>query len=333
MRTGSLRVVLLGLLVLGSVGCGTSEVDGVVAPDRFDVSEVITGLDRPTQVVVDPEGRLLVAQLAGAEREGTGQVLRIDPADPSRREVLAGGLSVPTGIALSEGELWIMERQTLSRRPIGSSDGTVVVDDLPSNGRSNGTLTVLGDGRILFNTSGSIRGGSVVEGSGRLWTVTAGTGPVEFASGFKHAYAHTVDADGALWTTEIGDGRYDGERPPDELVAVAPGLDHGWPRCIGDNVPVVEFGGSDATCVDAPASLAVFEPGATPTSVVVAPWNQDTLLVALWNSGLVVSVDRATGEVATFLTGIAHPQHLVVDGDRVLIVDHEDGRILAVEER
>nr|MBA3984531.1 hypothetical protein [Acidimicrobiia bacterium] len=32
----------------------------------------------------------------------------------------------------------------------------------------------------------------------------------------------------------------------------------------------------------------------------------------------------------TFLTGIERPQHLLADGERLLITDFEDGRILAV---
>jgi glucose/arabinose dehydrogenase len=318
-------------------GCDAPTVDGVTVPAGFEVEELVTGLVGPTQAVVGGDGRLVVAQLAGGEREGTGQVVRLDPDDPADRDVLADGLLVPTGIAVVGDQLWIMEQRTLTRRPIGGGPVDVVAGDLPYNGRSNGTLTVLDDGRILFDTSGSIRGGEVVEGSGRLWTVTDDGPPEVLASGFKHAYAHVVDRDGVLWTTEIGDGRYDGERPPDELLAVSPGLDHGWPRCIGDNLPVAEFGGTEAGCRDVPRSHAVFEAGATPTSVAVAPWDPDTLLVALWNLGLVVTVPRAAAdgpvEAVPFIEGIDHPQHLVADGDRLLVVDHGGGRIIAVSER
>lgn len=327
-----LTVTLAITLLVGA--CGTPTVEGVSVPDGFSVSEVVTGLERPTQAIIGSDGSLFVAQLAGGERDGTGQVLRIDFDEPSDPVVVADGLLVPTGLAVVADELWIMEQRTLTRRPLAGGEVEVVADELPFNGRSNGTLTVLGDGSILFDTSGSIRGGEVVAGSGRLWTVRAPESPVEYASGLKHAYAHTVDADGVLWATEVGDGSYDGAPPADELVAVQPGLDHGWPRCVGDNRPVAEYGGSGPACRDVPGSHAVFEPGATPTSVVVAPWDPDTLLVALWNRGEVLAVPRSaassphTGEV--FLSGIEHPQHLVVDGSRLLVVDHGGGRVLAV---
>ncbi|MEX1288517.1 MAG: glucose sorbosone dehydrogenase, partial [Acidimicrobiia bacterium] len=248
-------IVLLALAaVLAGCAVAAPEAANVSVPNGFGVTEVVTGLDGPTQVVVLEDGDLVVAQLAGGERDGTGQVLRIDADDPTERTVLVDGLLVPTGVAVIGDELWVMEQRTLTRGPLAGGDRQVVAEDLPYNGRSNGTLTVLADGSVLFNTSGRERGGEVVEGSGRLWTVTADEGPVELALGFKHAYAHVVDADGTLWTTEVGDGRFDGEPPADELVAVEAGADHGWPRCVGDNRPVAEYGATDADCADVPHS-------------------------------------------------------------------------------
>ncbi|MEZ5218211.1 MAG: hypothetical protein R2715_16895 [Ilumatobacteraceae bacterium] len=96
--------------------------------------------------------------------------------------------------------------------------------------------------------------------------------------------------DGRLVTTEISDGTFDGEAAPDELVVVEPGLDHGWPACVGDRIPVVQFGGTAQGCAASPPSLAVFEPGATPTSVAVVPWDPTRPSMPWWNQGLVVTV-------------------------------------------
>lgn len=328
---------MLALLIALAACSASPKVEGVDVPDGFVVGELVTRLDRPTQIALAPDGSLVIAQLAGGERDGTGQVVRVDPTNPSSDpEVLVDGLLAPTGVAIVDGELWVMERNTLTRGPLDGGDRIVVAADLPFNGRSNGTLTVLDDGRVLFDTSGSERDGQVLEGSGRLWTVTAATAPNEYAAGFKHAYAH-VDTGGTLWTTEVGDGRFDGEPPADELVAVVPGADHGWPRCVGNNRPVLEYGVDEGDCVDVPRSHALFEAGATPTSVAVAPWDPGTLLVALWNRGVVMSVPRERGDAphagTPFLTGIDHPQHLLARDDAVLVVDHGGGRILEVRER
>lgn len=328
------------MLVVGALvaACGGSPsettADDAVVPDGFTVTEVHAGLRGPTQFGPGPDGQLLVAQLNGGEGEGTGQILLVDPGSDAEPTVLFDGLQKPTGVALLGDEIWVMEERTLSRGPVGGGELQVVLDDLPFNGRSEGTLTVAPDGRLLYNTSGTIDGTMAAEGSGVLWALTPGGQPEEVARGFKHAYARTYDGAGTLWQTEVSDGTYDGEPPLDELVAVAPGDDFGWPRCIGDRQPVTFYEGTAAGCAATPRSQALFDPGATPTSVAVAPWDPETLLVALWNEGRVVAVPRAQGDgpaqVTDFLTGIAHPQHLLADGDRLLVTDFDGGRILAV---
>jgi glucose/arabinose dehydrogenase len=343
------RVAAVAALVaLVVTGCGADDgsspdggsVEGVEVPDGYSVEEVVDGLDGPTQVVVAPDGSLLVAQLAGGEGDQQGQIVRVDVSGGIAPEVILDGLDKPTGVALVDGDLWVMERRRLSRGPLDDpSEREVVVDDLPFNGRSEGTLTPTGDGALLYNTSGDQDGAVAASGSGTLWRVDEAGQSVEVASGLKNAYAHTVDGDGTLWVTEIADGSFDGRPAVDELVAVdltvgSTPTDFGWPVCVGDRTPVVENGGTEEICDDSPPSHAVFSAGATPTSVAVAPWDPDVLVVALWNEGRVVTiprtVDGAPHEATDLVTGIEHPQHLLVDGDRLLLVDFDGGRILAV---
>ncbi|MEL6983226.1 MAG: glucose sorbosone dehydrogenase, partial [Actinomycetota bacterium] len=336
---------MLGLVVgaLVAVGCvgatdGAPPVAGIEVPDGFEVVEIVTGLNGPTQLNRLPDGRLLVAELNGGEKDGDGRVLAIEPgvepaigaADGATVEVLADGLLTPTGVAAVGGELWIMEQRALSRGPLDGGARTTVLADLPFNGRSETTLTATDQGTVLYGTSGSSIGadGRPQADSGILWELDPDGEPIALSAGFKNAYAHVVDGDGQLWVTEVSDGRFDGERAPDELVAVTPGVDHGWPRCIGDRTPVVEFGADAGECEPGPPSQALFAPGATPTSVVVSPWDADQLLVALWVEQRVVAVPTATEgrpqEPADVVTGEFRPQHLLVDGDRLLIVEVDD---------
>ena len=336
---GVVRRPILLVVVALVASCGGSSssetaVEDAVVPDGFTVTEVRSGLRGPTQIGPGPDGRLLVAQLNGGEGDGTGQVLLVDLGSDEEPTVLFDGLQKPTGVALLGDEIWVMEERTLSSGPVGGGDLEVVLDDLPYNGRSEGTLTATPDGRLLYNTSGTIDGTAAADRSGVLWALTPGGEPEVLASGFKHAYARTYDDAGTLWQTEMSDGTYDGEPAPDELVAVTAGDEFGWPRCIGDRQPVTFYEGTADACASTPPSQALFDPGATPTSVAVAPWDPESLLVALWNQGRVVAVPRAPGngpaEVTDFLTGIAHPQHLLADGDRLLLTDFDAGRILAV---
>lgn len=337
---GVRRVVPFLISFLALAGCGAdtgfgSSAEGVTAAVGYGASVEIEGLQGPTQIAwIDDE--LLVAEISGGENDGTGRVSRMpigESAASSNPVVLFTELDKPTGVAFFDDRVWVMEATRLSQ----GSDGKLVsvAEDLPNNGRSQGTLTVTPDDRLLFDTSGSKSGGDVVAGSGRLFQVQkASSDPQEIASGFKHAYAHTVDADGRLWATEMTDGRFDGEPAPDEVVGVVEGADHGWPHCVGDNRVVAEFDGSAERCAVVPASLAVFEPGATPTSIVVAPWDDAVLLVALWNRGQLVEIrtDQPRTQIpAVVASGLQNPQHLLVDGETVLLAEFGTGRILRIE--
>lgn len=353
----SALVAPLALLIAVLAGCGSDQeagsLDGIVVPEGYEVSEVVSGLDGPTQIQVLDDGRLLVAQLNGDEGKAVGQVLVVDP-ETGDRQVIADELVSPTGVAAVGDDLWVMEQRRLTHGSLTSGDLETVLDDLPFNGRSEGTLTPLVDGRLLYNTSGSISSGRATEGSGTVWVIDAAAvaggsaaDPQPVATGFKNAYARVMAPDGTLWLAEVADGTFDGKPAPDELVAVPEAAleaavdggptdpaDGGWPRCVGDRRPVVEFGGTDERCADTLGAGAVFDPGGTPTSVAVPPWDDSTLLVALWNDGKIVSVPAdASGpsvEPTTWMEGVDHPQHLEVDGRRLLVVDFTAGRILAV---
>lgn len=300
-------------------------------PDGFAVEVVADGLRGPTQMIAGPDGRLWVAQLNGGENDGVGQVLSINPKTGGRRVQLEG-LYKPTGIAAHGGQLWIASGRDLLVAPIGA-DASVgppdpVLTELPFNGRSNGTLTVTPHGEIIYATSGSRLGNAAAPGSATLWALTP-QDPANsraLATGLKGAYGHAVDAQGHIWTTEIGDDPIDNGVPPDELNLVIPGADFGWPQCAGNREPVMRYGGNTERCAQTRAPVALFAPGATPTSVAIAPWDETVLLVALWNQGEVVQVkvardgDDASGEVSSFLTGLRNPQHLLAWRDGSLLV-------------
>ncbi len=303
---------------------------------------MVSGLDSPTQLAIAGDGDWYVAQLAGGEDDASGQIIRLDADDPEGdRPVILDGLDKPTGVAVFAGSLWVMERNQLVRANLDGTDRRVVVDDMVFNGRSEGSLTVDGD-QLLFNTSGRLddRTDTPIDpsiSSGVLWAITADETITPVAWGLKHAYAQTRDAAGVLWTTELADGSFDGQSAVDEVVAVVAETDHGWPWCVGDNRAVVEFGGTDDECALVPSSQAVFSSGATPTGIAISPWDQTQLLVALWVAGDVVSISidpaKAPAMPIVVYEGAERPQQLLVDGDRVLLVDHGTGEILALETR
>lgn len=336
------RLVPVGLIFGVLAGCAIprsftgpssspAEPIELTAPLGFAVEVLVEGLNGPTQMLAGPDGRLWVAQLNGGENEGKGQVLTINPETGGRR-VLLEGLFKPTGIAVHAGQLWIAAGRDLLAAPLGA-DVSVgppepVLANLPFNGRSNGTLTVTPHGEIIYATTGARVGNVAATGSATLWALTPQTPPQPraLATGLKGAYGHTIDAQGRIWTTEIGDDPIDDGYPPDELNLVVVGADFGWPQCAGDQQPVQRYDGTAERCAMTRAPVALFPPGATPTSVAIAPWDEAILLVALWNRGEVVQVkvtvedDNVRGEPAPFLSGLRNPQHLLAWRDGSLLV-------------
>lgn len=337
---GVVAAVLSAACVSGAArdtaGSVETEAPVAVADERLAIQRVATGLDGPTQMIAGPDGRLWVAQLAGGENAGRGQVVAVDVASGAQ-DVLVDDLDKPTGLAWLDTSLWIATPTALLRadgQPPGRPEPAVT--GLPNNGRSNGTLTLTPGGALLYETSGRERDGAAVDGSGALWVLDPRRPDTraQVASGLKNAYAHVYDDRGQLWATEVAEP-IGGVAAPDELNQIVLGGDYGWPACVGRQVPVEAFGGDDGRCARTRAPLLTFdEIGATPTSIVVSPFDDGHFVVALWNVGRVVTV-ATDGDAPPedLVTGLTRPQHLLVDGDTLLVSDHERGSIWRVRRR
>ena len=306
-------------------------------PDGYSASVFAEGLRGPTQMIVGPDERLWLAQLAGGENAGTGQVVALS-METNEREVLLDNLLKPTGIAVSGDYLWVAAGRDLLRAPLtetGVGAPETVLSDLPFNGRSNGTLTVTPDGQLLFETSGRRVGNEAQEGSGTLQRLDPddSTNPTSVATGLKGAYAHAFSENGELFSTEVGDDPVNGQAPPDELNRIIEGGDYGWPRCYGDQEAARNYGGTVEECEETQAPLALFAPNSTPTSVATSPFEKGALLVALWGpvEAGVVRVSLESGNVEPFVTGLQTPQHLLGLDGSLLISDFSRGVIYQVE--
>ena len=234
----TLAVACLSSCALGSPAANSATVG--VANRASDLTVIVDGLDHPTQIADGPDATLLIAQLAGEENDRSGEVLVVDSAAGTRRVVMHG-LDKPTGVLWDRGVLWVMVRRGLVKAdwPDATSEvgpTTIVLGDLPFNGRSEGTLTLLNDGRFLYETSGNIIDGDVEEASGTLWAFDPSTGTSSVvATGIKNGYGHALLDNGGIVTTDIGDNIDD--PPVEELDVVHPNsrpFDLGWPRCPGD---------------------------------------------------------------------------------------------------
>ena len=305
------------------------ETTPLVLSDGFMSEQLPYQFNRPTQFTV-VDDVLYVAQLNGGENEQKGQVIQVN-LESGEQIILAENLDKPTGITVLNNELWIATRDAILRQSL-TDEGKIeiILEGLPNNGRSNGTLTVTPDNKILYETSGNKRDSD----SGKLWALDPETlESTELASGLKGAYAHVVDENGRIWFTEIADGQVEGVTLPDELNLLEIGADFGWPRCYGR-----ELAGPD--CDNVRPAVTIFPAQSTPTSVAVSPFDPDTLLVALWVTSEVIQVpitftaDNAVGEPEPFLSGINRPQHLETQTDgSVWVSDYDSGNIYRIWKR
>lgn len=320
----------VGVCILALAGCtASSDKTTVPFPAIDEPTVVVDGLSGPTQFADGPGTWLLIAQLAGDEDAKTGQVLAVDPVT-EKRVVLYENLDKPTGVAWLNGFVWIMERRRLVRgewRGAGTTPSplSVMIDDLPFNGRSEGTLTVTPDNRILYETTGSISNGEVVDGSGVLWVFDPLTKTSsKVATGLKNAYAQVFLPDGRLLTTEIGDNI---EAAPVEEINVVPysgpqgsSVDAGWPECPGDG-----------ECPGVLTPLATFEKNTTPTGIAVDGTSAYVALLVTGEIHRLPLTNAGTGRVKTTViaSGFEGPHTILTRGDGVLwISEHFADRIV-----
>lgn len=326
-----------------------SPADDMAALGGWTLEVVRTDLDGPTQLALGPDGSTVyVAELAGEEDAGTGRVLVLGRDGGADLPIVAlDGLETPTGlVVLDDATFLVQEGRALVRHdvegaiaagePTPDAVRTVLVEDLPWNGRSQGTLTLLDDGRVLHSATHEGAEPDLVEGSGAVYAtpVDGSATPELVATGFKVPYAHAIDEDGRLWVTDLNEGRADGVQLPDEVhrfegVAAAPS-DGGWPRCAGSNDPVDDFGFGAADCEDLPPPAVVLPARSSPTGIAIAGGR---VLVALFTTpfavdGRVVEVGD-DGTITDVLRDVATPQDVLAlpDGS-FLVTTHLDGQLL-----
>ncbi len=239
------------------------------APKGFKVSALATDLKVPRQMLVLPNGDILVAEGAGGAQapkvrpkdiiagyikaqgktkvKGGNRITLLRDADGDGRaevkETLIEGLNAPYGLAFVDGQLYVANQDALLRFPFqpGQTKVTakgVEVTKLPSriNHHWTKSLVASADGTKLYvgigsNSNVGERGLEVEEDRATVWEIDRLTGAHRpLAQGIRNPTALAIEpTTNALWAVVNERDELGPQLVPDYLTAVRDGAFYGWP--------------------------------------------------------------------------------------------------------
>lgn len=246
------------------------------APEGFVVTALATDLRIPRQMLVLPNGDILVAEgrgggapalrpkdvIAGVIKkqgntkvEGGDRVTLLRDADNDGRAevrtVFIDGLNAPYGLAHVDGRIYVAEQDALVSFPYVEGQTRIAVSPeevtrLPSalNHHWTKALTANADGSTLYvgigsNSNAGERGMAVEEERAVVWAVDRTTGARRtIARGIRNPTALAIEpSSAALWAVVNERDEIGPQLVPDYLTSVRDGAFYGWPYSYwGQNI-------------------------------------------------------------------------------------------------
>ncbi|MCS6627345.1 sorbosone dehydrogenase family protein [Roseibacterium beibuensis] len=237
-------------------------------PDGFTVNAMATGLQIPRQMLVLPNGDILVAEgrggnapalrpkdvIAGViKKRGNTQVdsgdritlLRDANNDgrPEVRTVFIDNLNAPYGLAFVDGYLYVANQDAVLRFVYQPGQTRITaagqeVTKLPSaiNHHWTKAMTASADGQTLYvgigsNSNAGERGMAVEEERAVVWAIDRETGARRtVARGLRNPTALAIEPQtSALWAVVNERDEIGPQASPDYLTSVREGAFYGWP--------------------------------------------------------------------------------------------------------
>jgi len=237
-------------------------------PAGYAISAIATDLKVPRQMLLLPNGDILVAEGKGGnapalqpkdviagfiKSQGTTKVESGDrltllrdadgDGDYELRTVFAKDLNAPYGLALVDNTLYVANQDAVVRfdYQLGQTEASApptMVTKLPSliNHHWTKALTASADGRYLYvgigsNSNITERGMMAEENRAMIWQIDATTGAHRpYATGLRNPTALTIQPEtGLLWTVVNERDEIGPNLVPDYLTQVKEGAFYGWP--------------------------------------------------------------------------------------------------------
>ena len=245
-------------------------------PEGFTISVVADDLRIPRQMLMLPNGDLLIAEgsgggapalrpkdvLAGLIKargkssvEGGDRITLIRDSDgdgvPELRTVLIDDLNAPYGMAFVDGNLYVANQDAVMRFPYqeGQTEITAPGEELtplPSELNHHWTkaMTASADGRFLYvgigsNSNAGERGMAVEEQRAVIWEIDRETGARRtIARGIRNPTALAIEpTTNQLWSVVNERDELGPQLVPDYLTQVRDGAFYGWPYSYwGQNI-------------------------------------------------------------------------------------------------
>lgn len=237
-------------------------------PQGFAIRAIATDLKVPRQMLVLPNGDILVAEGAGKAApklrpkdviagyikslgktpvKGGDRLTLLRDADGDGayelKTVFAEGLNAPYGLALAGGELFVANQDALVR--FAYRDGMTTAEGRPVeltklpariNHHWTKSLTASADGSKLYvgigsNSNVGERGMGIEEDRAVVWEIDRATGAHRtYVSGIRNPTALAVEPNsGAIWSVVNERDEIGENLVPDYLTSLRPGGFYGWP--------------------------------------------------------------------------------------------------------
>jgi glucose/arabinose dehydrogenase len=272
--TAGLSVICTLLAAVAPIVAGAQEsIDGLSVPDGFRAEVYADSLDGPWGLAFGPDSQLYVSL------RGAGLILRLADEDgdgfSDSSVTVLDGLGAPTGIAFLGDDLWVVEAGRLTRLigAIGESPerDTIPASEFPELGIPPTALLLEPSIPAFYLSIGASCDACTVDDPRRGTIIRYATVDEEarvWARGLRHAVGLALNpVSGELWATEIGRRGLGADLPTDEVNAVHPGRDYGWPYCYGVRVPAPEYADT-RRCDRSERPAFMFPAGSAPVGVV-----------------------------------------------------------------
>jgi glucose/arabinose dehydrogenase len=261
-----IRKLVLLTAMFTAAGCASGELQvppGEPAtflrvPPGFRAEILVSNVPNARSMALSEGGTLFIGTRSGGTVYAVRNVFGADPVAVK----FAEGLSMPNGVALLDGALYVAEQKRLIRfrdaeASVGNAAAPEVIDGkLPYKGPLHSwKYLAVGPDRKLYVPIGAPCNVCVEPGFGVILRMNPdGSDREVFATGIRNSVGFDWHpASRELWFTDNGRDMLGDDVPPCELNrAPRAGLDFGFPYCHGGTIADPEFGTAGACSAAVP---------------------------------------------------------------------------------